>query len=94
MVQAYYLAMTKGISGEIYNICSGHSYVIQDILNRFLAMSKVQIRVVQDPEKVRPVKIPIQVGDNTKFTRQTGWKPAIPIQKSINDIMEYWRANS
>jgi len=91
VVQAYYLAMTKGTYGEIYNICSGKSYLIKDILNSFLAISKIKIEVKQDPEKMRPIKIPVQVGDNSKFVKQTGWQPKISIKESLKDIMDYWR---
>ena len=91
IVQAYFLAMTKGISGEIYNICSGNAYLIKDILNKLLKMSKVKIKVKEDPNKIRPVKIPIQVGDNSKFVKQTGWHPNIPLEKTLKDIMNYWR---
>jgi GDP-4-dehydro-6-deoxy-D-mannose reductase len=93
IADAYYLAISKGMVGETYNICSGTEYVIKDILNRFLKMSKTKISVEEDPMKVRPVKIPIQVGDYSKFSSQTGWKPKIPLEKSLADIMEFWRKN-
>jgi GDP-4-dehydro-6-deoxy-D-mannose reductase len=93
IADAYFLAISKGAVGETYNICSGTRYVIKDILNKFLKMSKFKIEVEEDPMKVRPVKIPIQVGDYSKFRAKTGWKPRIPLEKSLADIMEFWRKN-
>jgi GDP-4-dehydro-6-deoxy-D-mannose reductase len=91
VVKAYALAMTKAIPGEIYNIASGNGYVIKDILDIFLSMSSVKIQVKVDPHKMRPVKIPRQVGDYSKFFKQTGWKPKITLAQSLKDILNYWR---
>ena len=91
IVNAYFLAMTKGIPGEIYNICSGNAYLIQDILQKLLDMSKVKIKVKEDPKRMRPVKIPVQVGDNSEFVKQTGWKPKISIEQSLKDVLGSWR---
>jgi GDP-4-dehydro-6-deoxy-D-mannose reductase len=91
VVKAYFLVLEKGQPREIYNVCSGNTYLIKDILNILLSLAKVKITVEQDPTKMRPSDIPILQGDNSKFVNQTGWHPEIPIEKTLKDILDYWR---
>ena len=93
IIRGYWLALEKGIPGEVYNICSGKGYKIGEILDILLGMtsSHIKIKVKKDPSKMRPSDIPVLVGDSTKFRKQTGWKPKIPFEKTLKDIMNYWR---
>jgi len=91
IVRAYHLALQKGIPGECYNICSGEAYSIKKILNVLLSFSDVEIRAEQDSNKLRPTDIPVQLGDNTKFCKKTGWRPLIPLKKTLKDLIDYWR---
>ncbi len=91
MVRGYWLALEKGIPGEVYNICSGKGYKIGEILDMLLGMTSNHIKVKKDPTRMRPSDVPVLVGDSTKFRKQTGWKPEIPFEKTLKDIMEYWR---
>ncbi len=91
MVNAYWLALEKGLPGEAYNICSGKAYSIREILDLLLSMSKTRITVEEDPARLRPSDVPILLGDNSKFRKQTGWEPTIPFEKTLRDILDYWR---
>jgi len=91
MVRDYWLALQKGDPGEIYNICSGKAVSIKDLLDKLLAMSKKDIEVRQDPKKLRPSDIPLLLGDSTKFREKTRWKRGIPFEKTLQDILDYWR---
>ena len=91
MVKGYYLALDKGEPGEVYNICSGKGYAIKDVLEMLLKLSKVKVEIKQDPARLRPSDVPILIGDNTKFIKQTGWKPEIPFEQTLKDILDYWR---
>jgi GDP-4-dehydro-6-deoxy-D-mannose reductase len=91
MVNGYFLAATKGEPGEVYNICSGKAVKIAEVLEILLKMSKIKPRVVQDPARMRPSDIPILQGDYSKFKRRTGWEPKIPLQKTLKDLLNYWR---
>jgi len=90
-VKGYWLALEKGEPGEVYNICSGNSYPISNILKKLLSCSKIKIKIKQDPERMRPSDLPVLFGDCSKFMKQTGWKPTIPIEQTLEDILEYWR---
>jgi len=91
MVKAYLLSVEKCDAGDVYNICSGKGVVIRDMLNMLLGMSKVKVEVVQDPARMRPSEVPILIGDNSKFVAKTGWKPEIPFEKTMEDLLNYWR---
>lgn len=92
IVRAYWLATEKCIAGEVYNVCSGRDWKIKDMLDYLLSLSKVKVEIKQDPARMRPSDVPILLGDNTKFTKQTGWKPEIPFEKTLEDTLNYWRA--
>jgi len=91
MVCAYLLAVEKGKPGEVYNICSGKAYPIKDILNLLLSMSKKKIKVEVDPQRLRPSDVKILLGDCSKFKRTTGWKSKIPLEETLEDLLNYWR---
>ncbi len=90
-VVAYYLALTKGKPGEVYNIASGRSYKIQEILEKVLSLTKVKIEVKVDPKRLRPSDVMLLVGDASKIKNELGWKPEIPIEKTLKDLLDYWR---
>ena len=91
MVRAYWLALEKGVPGEVYNICSGVAFQMKGILNMLRKMSKVNIKIEVDPERMRPSDLPVLRGDNSKFVKQTGWEREVPFPGTLRDILEYWR---
>jgi len=64
---------------------------MKDILDRLLSMSKVKVKVEVDPQRLRPSDVPILLSDCTKFMKITGWKPEIPFQDSLRDLLQFWR---
>lgn len=93
MVRAYWLAVTKCIPGQVYNICSEEkgTYQISQILEILLSLSKAKIRLEQDPHRMRPSDVNILQGDSSKFRQVTGWRPKISIEKTLEDLLNYWR---
>ena len=92
-VRAYWLATEACEPGEVYNVASGQGHRIRDVLTALLGIAKrADIRVEQDPQRMRPSDVPVLVGDSTKFRRLTGWKPVIPFAQTIQDCLEYWRS--
>ena len=91
VVRAYELAVKNCDYGEVYNICSGKSWIIKDVLDLLLNMSKVRVEIKQDPARMRPSDVEILLGDSTKFHQKTGWKPEIPFEKTMEDLLDYWR---
>lgn len=91
VVRAYWLATEKCKPGEVYNIGSGRGLKIQEVLDMLLQMSRIKITVKQDPKRLRPSDVPVLICDATKFRRATGWKPQIPFEKTLRDLLNYWR---
>ena len=91
MVNGYWLIMQKGKPGDVYNICSGKAYAIKEVLDILLPLSKVPIKVKQDPRRMRPSDVPVLLGDCTKMKKLTGWKLTIPFKKTMEDLLDYWR---
>lgn len=91
MVRAYELIMQKGEPGEVYNIGSGKSHKIEEILDIFLSLSKTQIIVERDPSLMRPGDIPELLCDYSKLHEKTGWKPEISLETTLKDTLDYWR---
>ena len=91
MVRAYWLAIQKCETGEVYNICSERAVQIRELLNNLLKLSSKQIEVMKDPQRMRPSDNPILQGSSSKFKEKCGWKPEIPLDKTLKDILEYWR---
>lgn len=93
VVKAYKLLAENGISGQTYNVGSGTAVTIQSILDIALSHSTADIKVVQDPNRMRPSDVPIIVADTSKIFKDTGWKPDISLDATILEVLEYWRNN-
>lgn len=93
VVKAYRLLAENGISGQTYNVGSGTAVTIQSILDIALSHSTADIKVVQDPNRMRPSDVPIIVADTSKVFKDTGWKPNISLDATILEVLEYWRNN-
>lgn len=92
MVKAYWLSLEKCEPGEVYNICRGQAWSIQEVLDLLLGMTKAKIEVREDPARLRPSDVPVLLGDPTKFKKATGWEPRIPFEQTLLDMLDYWRA--
>jgi len=91
MVKAYWIAAERGEAGEVYNICSGVSRSVAEVLQQLISLSTVNVTVEQDPSRLRPSDVLYHRGDCTKFIAQTGWRPQIPWEATMSDLLDYWR---
>lgn len=91
MVKAYVFTVEKCDPGDVYNICTGKAQKIGDMLNLLLSFSKVKVTIKEDPSRMRPSDVPVLIGDNSKFVQKTGWKAEIPFEKTMEDLLNYWR---
>ncbi len=90
-VRAYCLALNKGRAGEVYNVCSGKSYTVQQVLDLLLELSGVKVEVKVDQERLRPSDVNILEGDNSKVVKEVGWKPLIEFKQTLSDLLNWWR---
>ncbi|HWM92398.1 MAG TPA: GDP-mannose 4,6-dehydratase [Thermoanaerobaculia bacterium] len=91
MVRAYWLAVTKAKPGEVYNIATGNGIRIREMLERLIALGKVEVKIEVDPERLRPSDVEVLIGDASKFKADTGWEPRIPFDQTLRDLLDYWR---
>ncbi len=91
VVRAYHLLLSSGTLGEVYHVASGRAHSVQSVLDTLLAMSDVDIRIKQDPDRMRPSDNPVLIGAIDKIRDATNWKPEIPLEESLTDILHDWR---
>lgn len=92
IVNAYQLTIEKCKSGELYNICSGQGHSVKEVIDVFRTCARSEFEIKSSQAKLRTNDIKTLVGDGKKFTACTGWKPKIPFKKTIEDLLNYWRA--
>lgn len=92
IVRGYWLLLEDGEPGEVYNLCSGRDWIIQDILDFLLGQARVRgITVREDRGRLRPSDVPVLRGDASKAQAAVGWRPEIPFEQTLRDILDYWR---
>jgi GDP-4-dehydro-6-deoxy-D-mannose reductase len=87
VVRAYRLLVTQGAAGEAYNVCSGVDVSVEELAHRMLALADVDLAIEIDPALVRPVDVPVLVGDNSRLRAATGWRPEISLDDTLRDVL-------
>ncbi len=92
IVRGYWALVEHGEAGEVYNLCSGKSWSIQRVLDFLLELSRVKnIKVQVDPARLRPSDVMVLEGDPSKIEQALGWKVEIPFERTLEDLLGYWR---
>ncbi len=90
-VRAYWMLVRHCPPGEVYNIGGDRTMTIGDCLDILLSSARVACRTEVDPQLLRPSDVTLQIPCTDKFRNETGWKPEIPLEKTLSDILDYWR---
>lgn len=88
VVRAYRLLAELGRAGEVYNVCSGTSVAMSDLLQSLISLVDVPISHRTDPTLVRPVDLPVLQGSSEKLRAATGWTPTVAFERSLADILD------
>jgi GDP-4-dehydro-6-deoxy-D-mannose reductase len=88
VVRAYRMLLTDGRPGEVYNVCRGESVLIEDVAKRLLALAGVDLPLVVDPARMRPVDLPDLRGDPSRLRKTTGWAPDIELDRTLKDVLD------
>jgi GDP-4-dehydro-6-deoxy-D-mannose reductase len=91
VVQAYIALLAKGRMGDVYNVCSGSAVLLADVIDKFRAISGIEVEVEVEPTRVRANEVSIVQGDSSKIRKETGWKPQIALERTVRDLLDYWR---
>jgi GDPmannose 4,6-dehydratase len=86
------LLTVNPISGEYYNIGGEHVARIGEMLDYLISLSSVtEITIEVDESRLRPIDADLQIPDTAKFREHTSWAPEIPFEKTMQDLLDYWR---
>ena len=91
IVRAYAMLLESGTPGGIYNVGSGRTEAVSEILDMILSCCKVPVRHETDPAKLRQAETAYFAADTAKLRRDTGWTPEIPTAQTVADTLAYWR---
>lgn len=91
VVPAYFALLDRGRADEVYNVCSGSAVRLADVIRNFEELSGIAIQIETDPGRLRSNEVPQIIGDSTKLRTETGWNPQISWEKTLQDLLDYWR---
>ena len=96
MVKAYYVLLRKCQPGEVYNISGDVTKTIGEMMDHLISLSPIknEIKKELDPGLLRPYDVTLQISDCSKFKNETGWKPEIPFQQTMKDLLDWWRQHT
>ncbi len=94
VVKAYTLLLEKGKTGEIYNVCSGTGYSLQQIIDYLSTTIGVKVATRTNPKFIRPNDNPIIIGDRSKIRKAVGWSPTFTIEQTLEDVMKTMKRDS
>jgi GDP-4-dehydro-6-deoxy-D-mannose reductase len=90
VVRAYHLLLERAETGGVYNVCSGLTWRMQDVLEGLRAQASVPVPVIVDADRMRPSDIAVSVGDPSRLLALTGWRPHIPFAQTLQDTLDWW----
>lgn len=91
-VRGYRLLAARGQPARPYNVCSGHAPTVGELLNRLSAFARIGVGIEVDAARLRPSDNPVVLGDGRRIREEVGWTPEIPLDRTLHDLLEYWRA--
>ncbi|MCA9751088.1 MAG: GDP-mannose 4,6-dehydratase [Gemmatimonadetes bacterium] len=94
IARGYRLALERGRPGAAYNLCSGRSWAIEEIVRELLGQARREIEVRRDPARMRPSEVPEFRGDSTRAHEEFGWEPRIDLARSLAEVLDEWREAS
>jgi len=91
-VRAYQALIARGEIGRPYNVCTGRAHTMRALLDILLSYARVSVRIEVDPARLRPSDNPLVLGSHARLTEDTGWQPEIPIERTLEDLLNAWRS--
>lgn len=86
VVRAYVVLLEHGEAGTSYNVCSGRAWRLRDVVDAMVVLVDGEIRVETDPARVRPVDVPLLLGDAARL-RALGWTPRVELEETLRDLL-------
>ena len=89
VVRAY--ADVARLEPGVYNVCSGRSVSVRQLIELLARATDVELRHEVDPGRVRSHDVPEVRGSAEKLRLATGWEPEIPLERTVGDAIAAWR---
>jgi GDP-4-dehydro-6-deoxy-D-mannose reductase len=90
-VRAYRAILERGRPGVVYNVCSGTAHKIREVLERLVSLSSASIEIRVNAERYRPSDAALLVGNPSRIKKEVGWEPAIGLDETLSNLLDYWR---
>lgn len=90
-MRAYWLALTHGVPGEVYNIGGTTTLKVGDVLEKLVSLARCPIPTRVGAHLLRPADVTLQIPCVDKFVAATGWAPQFSFEESLADLLNYWR---
>jgi GDP-4-dehydro-6-deoxy-D-mannose reductase len=91
VVEAYTALLDGARSGSVYNVCRGEGVLLSDVVSAMVQRARVPVRVEIDAARMRPADVPWLVGDPSAIERDLGWRPGLPLERTLDDVLDSWR---
>jgi GDP-4-dehydro-6-deoxy-D-mannose reductase len=91
MARAYWLLTERAPADGVHLACTGHSISVRELLERLAAHARRPVVYEGDPERVREGEQPDLYGTPSPYLAEAGWRPEIPLERSLADTLDYWR---
>jgi len=92
VAEAYVMLLERGRSGAAYNVCRGVGVRLAALAEALVGRSRRSVRIEVDPARVRPADVPYLVGDPSAIEKDCGWRPRIPLERTLDDLLAEWRS--
>lgn len=86
--RAYRLLLDPAVPAGTYNVASGRAVALRRVVGTLVELTGVPVTIERDEARMRPVDTPVLVGDASKLHAATGWRPEIPLERSLEDALE------
>ena len=90
-VRAYRAILERGTPGRPYNVCSGRAIAMAEVVDRLVERARARVSIHVDPARFRPNDVPLVEGDPARIREELGWTPQIPLEDTLDDLLNYWR---
>ncbi len=91
VVDAYLELLSRGENGCIYNVCSQEERSLRSLLELLIARSGESVEIREDTARLRPSEQRRMVGCADRIGKVTGWTPKIPIEETLDAILDHWQ---
>ncbi|MGD8441598.1 MAG: GDP-mannose 4,6-dehydratase [Holophagae bacterium] len=91
-VRACRMAADRRHAGEVFHVCTGRGVAISEVVEQLCDLSRCDVRVDVDDERLRRSDISWLIGDPSKIAAATGWRAEIPLRQTLSDLLDWWRA--